>query len=91
MPISEPIVGNDGTLMKEILVPAGTELVLGIRHINRDKSIWGEDALEFKPERWLSPLPSSVTDAHVPGVYSNLYVVPPIRTNHSNSMTFHTG
>lgn len=74
MPLSEPIVGVDGNLMKEILVPAGTELVLGIRTINRDRSIWGEDASEFKPERWLSPLSASVIDAHVPGVYSNLYV-----------------
>ena len=73
MPLSEPIVGKDGNVMKEIFVPAGTELILGIRSINRDKGIWGEDALEFKPERWLSQLPSSVTDARVPGVYSNLW------------------
>jgi len=26
----------------------------------------GEDAAEWKPDRWLSPLPSSVTDARVP-------------------------
>ena len=74
MPISEPIIGNDGNLMKEILVPAGTEIVIGIRPINKDKAIWGEDAEEFKPERWLSPLPSSVTDARIPGVYANLWV-----------------
>lgn len=72
MPLSEPIVGNDGRLMKEIFVPAGTEIILASRAVNRDPSIWGEDAAEFKPERWLSPLPASVLDAHVPGVYANL-------------------
>lgn len=72
MPLSTPIVVNDGNVMKRLLVPAGTELVIGIRSINRDKTIWGDDAEEFKPERWLSPLPSSVLDARVPGVYANL-------------------
>ena len=72
MPLSEPIIGKDGNVLQEIFVPAGTELILGIRSINIDKGIWGEDALEFKPERWLSQLPSSVTEARVHGVYSNL-------------------
>ena len=72
MPISEPITGNDGNIITEIFVPAGTEMVIGILPINRDKAIWGEDAEEFKPERWMSSLPSSVTDARIPGVYANL-------------------
>ncbi|KAK7681356.1 hypothetical protein QCA50_015447 [Cerrena zonata] len=72
VPLSEPITGTDGTTVKEIPVPAGTTLVAGISAINCSKEIWGEDVLEFKPERWLSPLPSTVNDAHIPGVYSNL-------------------
>jgi cytochrome P450 len=28
--------------------------------------------LEYKPERWLSPLPDSVADAALPGVYSQM-------------------
>ena len=42
------------------------------------------DALEWKPERWLSPLPQAVIDAHLPGVYSHLYVActsPEMETN----------
>ena len=61
--------------MKEIHVPKGTTIYIGIRASNLDKRIWGQDALEFKPERWLSPLPPSVTEAKIPGVYSHLYVV----------------
>ncbi len=47
---------------------------VGIMSCNTSKAIWGEDAHEWKPERWLSPLPESVTKAKIPGVYSNLYV-----------------
>ena len=39
--------------MKEIPVPKGTTIYVAIRASNLDKRIWGEDALEFKPERWL--------------------------------------
>lgn len=61
--------------MREIPVPKGTTIYIGIRASNLDKRIWGEDALEFKPERWMSPLPSTVTEARIPGVYSNLWVL----------------
>ena len=61
--------------MREIPVPKGTTIYIGIRASNLDKRICGEDALEFKPERWMSPLPSTVTEARIPGVYSNLWVL----------------
>lgn len=72
LPVSEPVIGIDGTPMREIPIPKGTTFYMGLRASNLDKRIWGDDALEFKPERWLSPLPASVTDAHIPGIYSNL-------------------
>ncbi|TCD64103.1 cytochrome P450-dit2 [Steccherinum ochraceum] len=72
LPLSQPIRGNDGTTMNEITVPKGTMTIIGIRSSNRNKALWGEDALEWKPERWLSPLPDAVIDARIPGVYSNL-------------------
>ncbi|KAH9930173.1 cytochrome P450 [Amylocystis lapponica] len=72
LPLSEPIRGRDGTLIHEIPVPKGTQIVVGIQGSNCNKALWGEDALEWKPERWLSALPDTVTNARVPGVYSNL-------------------
>ncbi|KAI0355250.1 cytochrome P450 [Trametes cingulata] len=72
MPLSEPIIGVDGSKITEIFVPKDTSLVIGIISWNRSKDVWGEDALEWKPERWLSPLPTSVTEAKVPGIYSHL-------------------
>ncbi|KAI0073887.1 cytochrome P450 [Panus rudis PR-1116 ss-1] len=72
LPLSKPIRDINGNLLQEIHVPKGTEIFPGIRAINTDKSIWGDDAKIWKPERWLSPLPSTVTEAHIPGVYSHL-------------------
>jgi len=72
MPLSTPIRGNDGTMMHEIFVPKGTMVFVGIIASNRNPALWGEDALEWKPERWLEPLPDAVGEAHLPGVYSNL-------------------
>ncbi|KAF7800123.1 hypothetical protein EIP86_011368 [Pleurotus ostreatoroseus] len=72
MPLANPIHGVDGSLISEILVPKETSISIGIRACNRNKDIWGEDALEWKPERWLSPLPEAIGKAHIPGVYSNL-------------------
>ncbi|PSR84002.1 hypothetical protein PHLCEN_2v5553 [Hermanssonia centrifuga] len=72
LPLSEPIQGVDGTPMKEILVPNGTTVIIGIRACNRNKAIWGEDALEWKPDRWLDSVPGFVKEARVPGIYANL-------------------
>ena len=74
MPLAQPVIGIDGSVIKEIPVPAGTNIVVGIMASNLNKSVWGDDVLEFKPERWLSTLPASVTESHIPGVYSNLSV-----------------
>ncbi|XP_057513186.1 LOW QUALITY PROTEIN: cytochrome P450 86A1-like [Actinidia eriantha] len=35
-------------------VPAGSTVTYSIYSVGRMKSVWGEDCLEFKPERWLS-------------------------------------
>ncbi|KAJ3555363.1 hypothetical protein NM688_g2618 [Phlebia brevispora] len=72
MPLSQPIRGVDGSVMNEIFVPKDTFVAVGIRACNRNKQIWGDDVLEWKPERWLSALPETVVKAHVPGIYSHL-------------------
>lgn len=72
LPLSEPIKGVNGKMIHEILVPKDTTIGVGILSANRSKAIWGEDAMEWKPERWLSPLPESVSKAKIPGIYSNL-------------------
>ncbi|KAG1740657.1 cytochrome P450 [Suillus lakei] len=72
LPFSRPVKGNDGTYMREVLVPKNTNVVASILNSNRDPEILGDDALQWKPGRWLSPLLQNVIDAEIPGVYSHL-------------------
>lgn len=76
LPLSEPICARDGTLLHEVAVPRGTTALISVRACNRNKALWGEDAEEWKPERWLQPLRLELEKATVPGVYSNLYASP---------------
>lgn len=74
LPVSKPVIGVDGKPMDEVFVPKGTKVFVSIIGSNRNPELWGLDSYEWKPERWLSPLPDTLTNAKIPGVYSNLYV-----------------
>ncbi|KAI0270687.1 cytochrome P450 [Gloeopeniophorella convolvens] len=71
LPLSTPIHDNDGREICELFIPDNTDIYVHIHNLNRDPLIWGPDAAEWKPERWLSPLPESVAEAKIQGVYSN--------------------
>ncbi|KAI0033838.1 cytochrome P450 [Vararia minispora EC-137] len=71
LPLAHAIADVDGELVTEIFVPRGATVLVNIEGVNRDPGIWGPDAMEWRPERWLSPLPNSVADARVPGIYAN--------------------
>ena len=75
MPLSKPLKGIDGEDVHEIPIPKDTNIIISIIAANRNPEIWGSDSLQWIPERWLAPLPSSVANAHVPGVYSHLWVI----------------
>nr|GMC98093.1 cytochrome P450 86A22 [Ipomoea batatas] len=45
---------TDDVLPDGTFVPAGSNITYSIYSVGRMKFIWGEDCLEFKPERWLS-------------------------------------
>ncbi|KAI0333106.1 cytochrome P450 [Cubamyces sp. BRFM 1775] len=72
LPLSAPIRGLDGSLINVVPVTKGMRIATDIEASNCNKEIWGEDAYEWKPERWLKPLPPSVDNARIPGVYSHL-------------------
>lgn len=75
MPLQSPIEAVDGkTKISNILVKKNTDIIISIIGANLDKAIWGDDAEEWKPERWLEPLPESVAAARLPGVYSSMCV-----------------
>ena len=72
LPLSQDILGIDGKMMSQIHVPKGTTVVVDLQASNRSTALWGEDAYEWKPERWLAPLPQALENANIPGVYSHL-------------------
>ena len=39
---------------------------------NANRALWGEDVAEWKPERWLAPLPAVLEETRIPGVYAHL-------------------
>ncbi|KAK7369702.1 hypothetical protein VNO80_11745 [Phaseolus coccineus] len=51
---SKHVIADD-VLPNGTFVPAGSSVTYSIYSVGRMKFIWGEDCLEFKPERWLSP------------------------------------
>ena len=71
LPLSSAIHDVDGREIHEIFVPTNTNLYIQIYNLNRDPSVWGPDAAEWKPERWLAPLPEGV--ANIQSVYANMW------------------
>ncbi|KAI0667376.1 cytochrome P450 [Trametes maxima] len=72
LPLSKPIRGKDGEMINSVYVPKGTLVFVGVQASNVNKELWGEDAPEWRPERWLQPLPDAVVHARIPGIYANL-------------------
>ncbi|KAJ3921772.1 cytochrome P450 [Lentinula edodes] len=66
IPLSRPMRGADGTEVTELFLPKATTVVISVNNNRNLRSmnpeLWGPDALEWKPERWLSPLLESVND-----------------------------
>ena len=42
-------------MVNAVHVPAGTNIIMSILGANRNEQVWGEDASEWRPERWLTP------------------------------------
>ena len=72
LPLDLPVRGRDGREISEVVVPRGTTVQVNLQASNTNTALWGEDADEWKPERWLQPLPHAVEEARVPGIYANL-------------------
>nr|BED42952.1 cytochrome P450 monooxygenase [Trametes versicolor] len=69
IPLSKPFIGQDGVEYQSIAVSAGCPIIIPILTLHRSKAIWGEDAYEFKPERWQDP-PAAISS--LPGVWGHL-------------------
>ena len=53
IPLSAPVKTTSGRVSEHLTIGTGTTVVIPIRAINRSEEIWGVDAKEFRPERWI--------------------------------------
>ncbi|KAJ7054219.1 cytochrome P450 [Mycena amicta] len=53
LPLSQPIITTTGELITHIPIQKGQYVYVAIGSYHRLSSIWGDDAREFRPSRWL--------------------------------------
>jgi len=70
IPLFKPIVTSSGKTIHEIPVAKGTAFAVSVIGYNMSKDVWGPDAEEFNPERWLV---SKERASPALGVYGNLF------------------
>ncbi|VDB85149.1 unnamed protein product [Peniophora sp. CBMAI 1063] len=68
VPLKTPYIGTDGVPHHELLVSKGDLIAIPIMVMNRSVDFWGEDAHEFRPERWFD-LPEAAKE--LPGAWAN--------------------
>ncbi|KAG8794508.1 hypothetical protein FRC12_023915 [Ceratobasidium sp. 428] len=69
IPVGESYKDRYGVVRNEIRIQKWDVVRIPILAMNRAKDVWGEDALEFRPERW-DNLPPMVKE--MPGVWGHL-------------------
>ena len=80
LPLSKALRLEDGRVVNQIEIPEGTTIFAGIIAVNRSQAIWGPDASEWRPERWMAELPDGVKAAHLPTIYPGMFVFPFMNT-----------
>ncbi|OCH85106.1 PAH-inducible cytochrome P450 monooxygenase PC-PAH 1 [Obba rivulosa] len=68
IPLSKPVVSATGELVSEIPISSGQYISASICGYNRLEEVWGDDANEFNPARFLESKEGQVTV----GVFANL-------------------
>jgi len=54
LPLATHIKDASGAQKESICVAKGESIIVPIRALNCSKTLWGPDALEFSPERWMN-------------------------------------
>ena len=70
IPLSAPVRGRSGNLIAGVPVRAGDRIDISISAVNFQKSVFGDDADVFRPERWLEGKDGRAAGSI--GVYSGL-------------------
>lgn len=64
LPLPLPLRAADGrSEVREAALQANTGLIISTFTANRSKAVWDADADEWRPERWLKPLPERCAGA----------------------------
>ncbi|KAG8780851.1 cytochrome P450-dit2 [Ceratobasidium sp. 428] len=73
IPLEYPVETPAGKITS-IPIKKGTRVVMNVVMANRYDKTWGEQADQFRPERWIGNKLDEVTEpgAHLPGVYSSM-------------------
>ncbi|CAE6468143.1 unnamed protein product [Rhizoctonia solani] len=73
LPLDYPIDTPSGKITS-VPIKKGTLIFLNNLYFNRNEAIWGEQANEFLPERWIEKKIDEVTQSgsRLPGVYSSM-------------------
>jgi len=70
LPLTRPMVGRSGKVHQSLPIPKETNISVSCWGYNLNPDVWGPDAMEFRPERWLEP-PSQKIQTSL-GVHANL-------------------
>ncbi|KAJ7650920.1 cytochrome P450 [Roridomyces roridus] len=57
LPLAEAVVTSDGQRLSQLPVKKGQAIMIAIASYHRLEALWGEDAHEFNPSRWLDGNP----------------------------------
>lgn len=69
LPLSTPYTDINGNVHNTVPVLKDQLVFIPILAVNRDKTLWGDDALEFRPERW-EKVPEAVSA--IPNIWGNM-------------------
>lgn len=71
IPLGFPVQGSDGSVLSEIVIPKGQAILIDIASYNRLPQLWGADAHQWNPYRFLQGIGLEAKSSSV-GVYANL-------------------
>lgn len=73
VPLQFPVRSVSGEEINTISVAKHQTITISILNANHNQAVWGEDASEWKPERWLNSTQAGVKDGvRYTGAYSSM-------------------
>ncbi|KAH8991182.1 cytochrome P450 [Lactarius akahatsu] len=54
LPLQFPVLSSTGEEVTSVVVPEGTTVIISVLAANHNKAVWGDDASEWRRERWLN-------------------------------------